>query len=196
VTSHRSELDHLRAQLAGLAAWAEYRRQVEQLLHDPDLSREQRLDSARRIEALRRETATLDARLEQQMREPFRPGPRATAVLAHHESWVRTRLSLLLGTAGFAVVGELDNGADAVGVVVAEQPDVLVVSDPIAMLTASEVIAACRQLATSTLVAVQTSVSGREPHLTEAGAHAVFGRELPPATMLEQLLDRLQRQPA
>ena len=76
------------------------------------------------------------------------------------------------------MVARLDNGADAVGLSVAEQPDLLLVEDALAMVPGEQVVRDVRRFCPHTVVAAQASHSGRIGPLLEAGATTVFSRQV------------------
>lgn len=79
-----------------------------------------------------------------------------------------------------------DNGADALGVVIAEQPDVLFIGDRLAMTTAPALLAEAALFAPRTVLVAQ-SEHGEERALLHAGACAVLPRLLPTADVSRRL---------
>lgn len=86
------------------------------------------------------------------------------------------------------VVAGTDNGADAVGLTVAEQPDLVLVEDTLSMLTGVEVIREVRRFSAETVVVAQAAHGDRVGQLLDAGASAVFTRRTPPADVALSLL--------
>ncbi|MBW3611859.1 MAG: hypothetical protein KY438_10085, partial [Actinobacteria bacterium] len=70
--------------------------------------------------------------------------------------------------AGVRVVARLDNGADALGVVVAEQPDLVLVEESLAMLPGQEVVREIRQFSPHTLVVAQVAYGDRAGQMLDA----------------------------
>jgi CheY-like chemotaxis protein len=66
----------------------------------------------------------------------------------------------------------VDNGADAVGVVAAEQPDLLLVEDRLPMVSGEQVIAGVRTFSPNTLIAAQVAYSDRVGALLDAERQA------------------------
>ena len=149
------------------------------------------LDLTRRMEARRREQHALLARADEQLRRSgqalgSRPGLRA--VLAHRNGWLRTKVAARLEEHGVTVVGVFDDGADAAGTLVAEQPDLLLVEDRLPTLSGIQVVRRAREFAPQTVVGVQVLDSGEIPVLVSAGAQAVFTRRIPPVDIADQLV--------
>lgn len=175
-------------QLAAVAAW---QAAVRSLPPVEATSREERLDAARREAALQRERAALVARAALHLEQdgPVRPVPvPVRAVLAHRDPWLRDRVGSCLQELGVRVAGSFDDGADAAGTVVAEQPDVLLVEDRLPTLTGLQVVERARAFAPRTLVGVQVDGPVDVAALTDAGARAVFARRVPPRDVAAQLV--------
>lgn len=155
--------------------------------------REARLDAARRMDVLRRQHGALVARTQAALDagHELLLGGRPRCVLAHRDPWFLDRVADALLDQGFAVVARLDNGADAVGAVVAEQPDLLLLGDPVPMMTGHGVVAEALRWSPRTFVAVQTADPGAREELVAAGVGSVFGRSVPPADVASGLADAL-----
>jgi DNA-binding NarL/FixJ family response regulator len=110
------------------------------------------------------------------------------AVIVHRSEWFTRKLGDELAAAGVEVVGALENGAEGVGVVVAEQPDLLVVEDTLPMVAGEEVVRESRRFAPSTLVVAQVAYDDRVAPLLEAGAAAAYTRRVPPAQFARDVL--------
>lgn len=150
-------------------------------------SREQRLEARRRTDALRRTYAAASSRVDRALAEVLAHGaPRA--VVAHRQEWLRAKIASGLAKGKLRVVAELDDGADALGVAVAEQPDLVVLEDRLSSVTVPEVVQALRELAPQTLTAVQVADDRGAEALLVAGADAVFPRRVPPAELCAELL--------
>jgi CheY-like chemotaxis protein len=190
----RSQLELMRAQLDGVDAWLAAHRAARPAADRPGLTREARLDLSRRTEALAREHAAMVARTDLHLRrsgELIGVGLPIRAVLAHRNGWLRNKIAARLTEQGVAVVGSYDDGADAAGTVVAEQPDLALVEDRLPTLRGLDVVARARSFAPDTVVGVQVADSGSAPPVVDAGAHAVFTRRIPPAEMADRLLSCL-----
>lgn len=145
----------------------------EALLSGPGGSRDDRMDGARRLAVLRRTHAAVAAsaarelaRLPAPMR---RPAP--TAVVAHHHPWFRDKACALLAEHGFKVLERTENGADALGAIIAEQPDLVLVGDRLTMMTGADLLSE---------TALFSPLSVRLAQADQAGAHAVLLRQLSP----------------
>jgi hypothetical protein len=161
-------------------------------------TREMKLDAARRREVLQRQHEALVARAHQQMLRADYVlwwEPPVRAVLAHRNEWFVDRVKASLADV-VEVVATPTNGADAVGITVAEQPDLLLVEDTIEMLPCEQVVRAVREFSPQTLVAAQVAYGDRVAPLLEAGAATVFTRQVPPTDVASQLLELMTaRQP-
>ena len=196
--ARRSDLQRLEDQLDNLRAWQEMA-QAQQALDLAAISsagREQRLDARRRLEGLQRAQAALLARADVAIRgsQELLAGPRpALAVIAHRNEWLRNKIALALAAEGAEVLAVVEDGSDALGIVVAEQPDVLLVEDRLPTMSGVEVVQHVRRFAPHTLIATQ--VEGTLPRdMLAAGASAVFSRRIPPALIAEQVAQYLRAQ--
>lgn len=153
-------------------------------------SREARMDLARRMEVLRRQQEAIIKRSEEQLRASGRlihnTAP-TRAVLVHRSEWFVGKLVEGLRALGIDVVAQLDNGADAVGTVVAEQPDLLLIEDNIPMQPGPDVIRLSRQYAPETIIAAHVAYDERVAVMLDAGAAAAYTRRVPPAGVAEAL---------
>lgn len=179
----RSDLQLLSDQLHAMEAWHTAQRQQQQVQQSRGLSREMRLDLARRMDARKRAQQALVDRARTQLAESTRlpAAPRPRAVLVHRREWLRHKVEDELLQHGVEVVAHLDNGADGIGVLVVEQPDLLLVEDALPMVRGEAVIRAARQFSAGTRIAAQVDSDGALPAVREAGAHAVFTRRSSPA---------------
>ncbi|MCW2608458.1 MAG: DNA-binding response regulator [Frankiales bacterium] len=189
---HRTELDLALQQLAAVDRFNADRRQREAALEATAQTRETRLDSARSRDALRRQHAALVERAHAHLLatgEQLGRQSRRRVVLAHRNAWFLDRVQTVLQDDGLDVVALTDNGADAVGLVVAEQPDLVLLEDALLMVPGEEVVRQARHYAPLALVAVQTASDAAVARLLEAGATAVFTRQVPPRDVAHALLD-------
>lgn len=166
------------------------RRLAEQAAESAARSREMRMDSARAIEVLRRQHEALVKRADDHLRlsgELLHGTDERRVVVAHRNEWFVGKVSELLAEHGLRVVAHLDNGADAVGVVIAEQPDLVLVEDTLAMVPGEQVVREVRVFCPSTVVAAQVAYSDRVGALLAAGAVSVFTRQVPPKDVVADL---------
>jgi CheY-like chemotaxis protein len=184
----RSDADLLEAQLRALDLWHVEMRSVE--IEPAGLSREARLDEARRRDVAERERAALFARAAAAQREdyPLGHGSVPRAVVAHRNEWLRDKLCSSLRDAGVDVVGCMEDGADASAAVVMEQPDLVFLEDLLPTLTGLELVRRTRLFAPDALVGVHAlGQSGMAP-LLDAGARAAFSRRIPPTEIAQELV--------
>ena len=156
------------------------------------VSREVQLDSARRADVRRREHDALVARVHEQLRgagEPLRTRTATRVVLAHRNAWFVDKVSAALGQLGVLVVASTDNGADAVGIAVAEQPDLVLVEDSLPMVRGEDVVRRIREFCSETRLVAQVPYSDRVQALLDAGATEVLTRQVPPADVAQHLRD-------
>lgn len=189
--SPRTDGELVRAQVEAIDGWLTAHGPGRRAPDGSGLSREQRLDAARHAEALVREHAAIAARAELHLRQAGGPMAQSLplrAVIAHRNAWLRQKVTDRLLEHGIDVVGSFDDGADAAGTVVVEQPDLLFVEDRLPTLTGLGVVARARALAPAMLVAVQIADSSAAALLVEAGAHAVFARRIPPADIVDRFV--------
>ena len=112
-------------------------------------------------------------------------GPRA--LLVHRNEWLRRRVAQDLERCGIEVVAQLDNGAEGVGALVAEQPDLLFVEDTLPMVSGLQVLQEAGRYAPRTLLAAQVGYDDQLPAALDAGAVAAFTRRIPPADIGAEL---------
>ena len=191
----RSQLELLQSQLAAIDAWNRARRACEEAEASVDMTREMRLDVSRRMEARRREQAAVVARADAHLRASGtvvakNAAPRA--VLAHRSTWLRDKVAARLTDSGVTVVASLEDGADAAGVVVVEQPDLVLVEDRLPTLPGQELVRRVRSFSPRTLVGVHVLDGGAVAPFMDAGAQAVFTRRIPPVEIADELLTCLK----
>lgn len=184
----RSPLDVVAQQLTAIERFHRNRHLTEQAAAAAARSRELRMDAARRLEVVRREHDALVARADEQLRltgDVLHGSAAPRVVLAHRNAWFAGRITELLRDAGAQVVASVDNGADAIGLAVAEQPDLLLVEDTLAMVPGEQVVREVRQFCAATCVVAQVAYSDRVGAMLDAGAMTVFTRQVPPGDVAE-----------
>ena len=190
----RTELDLAAQQLRAIQRFNEARHMAEQAAAAVARSREMRMDAARSLEVLKREHEALVRRADEQLRvtgELLRTTVDQRVVLAHRNAWFVDKVAHDLEDSGLVVVARLDNGADVVGLAVAEQPDLLLVEDTLAMVPGEQVVREVRRFCPETVVAAQVSHGDRIGALLDAGAATVFTRQIPPLAVARGLRDLL-----
>lgn len=177
----RSDLQLAALQLAAIDAFNRARRTAERAAAVTVASRETRMDLDRRLEVLRTSHAAVVARTEEQLRRSvalLRRTCPPRALVAHRSSWFAGRLSADLAEHGVDVLAQLDNGAEVIGAAVAEQPDLLVVGDHLAMVGSEDVVREVRQYVPDCLIAVQVAYGDGIAPMLAAGATAAYPRRL------------------
>jgi CheY-like chemotaxis protein len=191
----RTEVELAAMQLEALEAWNRARQMAEQAAAARTASREVRMDVTRRLEVwgggkhaiVQRTEMHLDASVHLLARRVH-----SRAVIVHRSAWFTSKISDELAARGVEVVGALDNGAEGVGVVVVEQPDLLIVEDTLPMVPGEEVVRESRRFAPSTLVVAQVAHTDRVARLLDAGAVAAYTRRVPPADVAQEALTLLE----
>ena len=191
----RTELDLAAQQLQAIARFNDARRTAVTAAGAASRSREMRMDLTRSLEVLRREHDAVVRRAHEQLRVAGRLLQETAdrrVVIAHHNEWFVGKVAQALQDRGVVVVAQVDNGADAVGIAVAEQPDLLVVEDTLAMVPGEQVVRDVRRYCPQTLVAAQVAHGDRVGPLLQAGAAAVFTRQVPPLDAVTSMLQLLE----
>lgn len=176
--------DRVARQQAAVAAWTRQAELLTELAEAETTSREDRMDAQRRLEGLRR---TQEALLARSGTAHAPPEDRPRAVLVHRNAWLRDKLTLHLAELGVQVLAEAEDGAEGLGISIAEQPDVVLLEDRLPSLPAVELVAGVREFVPGALVAAHVEHQEDVPALVEAGAAAVFSRRVPPADMADEL---------
>lgn len=176
-------------QVEAIDAWVAARREREQALRAPRLTRDEQMDATREVEALRRTHDTIKGRCARGLDAEIEPMSSCvpTAIIAHRHAWLVDKLALLLGGHGVSVLVCTDNGAEALGAIVAEQPDIVLVGDRLGMIPGRMLLTETRQYAPSTLLAAQASDPAEADGL-RAIADTVFLRHHPPAVVADTLV--------
>jgi CheY-like chemotaxis protein len=186
--------DRVARQQAAVAAWTRQAELLAELVDAETTSREERMDAQRRLEALRRTQEALEARAARHTDpgDGVRPDDHPRAVLVHRNAWLRDKLTLQLAELGVQVLAEAEDGAEGLGIAIAEQPDVVLLEDRLPSLPAVELVAGLREYVPGALVAAHVEHQEDVPELVEAGAAAVFSRRVPPAVMADELAALLE----
>jgi hypothetical protein len=189
----RSQLDLAAQQLEAIARFNDDRRGAEAAAAAIARSRELRMDVARSLEVLRRKHEAVVGRADEQLRVTglLLGTAERRVVLAHRNGWFVDKVAAAMQDQGVLVIACVDNGADAVGIAVAEQPDLLLVEDTLAMVPGEQVVREVRGYCPQTVVAAQVAHGDRVGALLEAGAATVFTRRVPPGEAARALLELL-----
>ncbi len=186
----RGDVQRLAEQLAALERWHARRRSTEEAVELRGLNREFRLDLERRQMVRARQHEALLAQAAVQLAESAKllRVRRPRAVLVHRNDWLRGRVAEGLAASGVDVVSQLSDGADAVGVTVAEQPDLLLVEDSLPTMTGVEVLRAVGEFCAGTRLAAHAGTDTQLTGLLDAGAAKAFPRRTTPAEMVRELI--------
>jgi hypothetical protein len=192
VTRVRGPVELLALQLHAMDLWHEARRATERAADMPGLSPEARLDAGRRIDVRRREHEAMLERLAVGDDDtgcclPTSVPTRAVVALRH--IWARDSLSGKLMQRGLRVLCAPSDGAEAVGVCVAEQPDLLVVGELLAMPSGPSLISEVTRFCPRTVVVGYVRDESAVGDLLEAGAHTVCTWRMPPDDMAQTLAE-------
>ena len=179
----------LQQQLGAIAAWNREAELLLRLTEQVASNREARMDAQRRMQALRRTQTALTARTEAVLEDTLRllQEPRPRALLVHRSEWVREKVAARFAELDVSVLAEADDGADGLGIAIAEQPDIVLVEDRLPSLPAVELVAAVREFVAGVVIAAQVEHDEDEGPLLEAGADAVFSRRVPPAALADDI---------
>ena len=189
--STRTETDLVAAQLRAIDAWNLARGTALRAREVAGVSREVRLDLSRRLDVLRAQHDAIVERAEAHLRGSIGLLDRhhvTRTVVVHRSEWFTDKVSAGLATRGVEVVARLSNGAQAIGCVVAEQPDLLLVEDVLAMVPGVEVVREARQFSPETRIGAQVEHESGIAEILEAGASAAWARRVPPADVASGLL--------
>jgi CheY-like chemotaxis protein len=194
-TPRLTELDLAVLQVQAVERFTEHLRET-QAAADAPTSREARMDAARLRDVLRRQHDALVGHCDRQLAATPRPALSLAdrrVVIAHRNAWFIGKLAQALEARRVHVVAALQNGADAVGVAVAEQPDLILVEDALPMTTGVEVVRQVGRFSPGTAVAAQVAYADGMAALLDAGAAAVFVRSVPPLEVADGLLEMLDQ---
>ena len=188
----RDAAELVRDQQQGLAAWR--RETTLRLAQDPETEadREAQMDARRHLAGLQRTRSAVMACQARREKASAAAGEAPRAVVVHRDDWMRERINAELTSLGIQVVGEGEDGAVAVALVIVEQPELLVIEDRLPWVTPMEVVAEVHRFAPHTVVAVQLEDSSQAGQLLEAGAAAVIGRSTRPAELCECCVEALR----
>ena len=187
----RSELDLAAQQVRAIERFNRARHMREEAAAAAARSHELRMDAARSLEVLRHEHEAVIRRAHEQLQASghlLHAIAQRRAVLAQRNDWFLRKVTRALEDHDVHVVAGTDNGADAVGLIVAEQPDLVLIEDTLSMLAGVDVIRDVRRFSPDTLVAAQAASGDRVGQLLEAGATTVFTRRIPPHDVALSLL--------
>ena len=180
--------DRIVRQVLAIDGWNTARRERQRLLQAGPASRAAKEAAARQADMLRRTQQAIESHAARELARALGPLllPTATAVVAHRHPWYADEVARLLKERGVTVVGCTDNGADALGVIVAEQPDIVLIGDRLAMMTGEVLLQEARVVAPCSRQVIQTSSEQAAERLREQVASVFFGNR--PASQVADTL--------
>ena len=110
--------------------------------------------------------------------------------------WWRERVADCLTALGVQVIAKAGDGVDVVGVLVVEQPDLVVVQDLLPLLPGLQVVRQARRYAPTSLIAAHLLDSRQAQSFLAAGADVAFSRLDRPGEVAEQLVALLCDRPS
>jgi CheY-like chemotaxis protein len=109
-------------------------------------------------------------------------------VLAHRSGWFGDKLEHELRDTGLLVVGRVRDADEAVGCVVAEQPDVLLAQDELPGMQTVELVQNVLRYSPACAVGVQVQDCEQVGRLLDAGGAFVCHRQVSPVEVAQQLV--------
>ena len=188
----RTHLDLVAQQLSAIESFTKARAAAELAERVPGRTREVRMDAERRLEVLRRQHDAVVAHTDTQLRTSgtlLRTTVEPRIVIAHRNEWFAGKLGGVLTERGVHVATTVDNGADAIGIALSEQPELVLVDEKLAMVPGPDVVREISRYCPGSVIAAHVDYSDRVVALLDAGAHAVYTRQMPPGDVAEALLE-------
>ena len=182
--------DRVVRQVQGIDAWNTGRRLREQLLRRAAGSEQDPSEVCRQLDVSRRAQAAIHERTAQELvsgRGAMTAASDRTAVVAHRQPWFVEQMCRALLDRGVLVVACTDNAADALGAVVAEQPDIVLVGHRLAMMTGPDLLTQTRWYAAAALCAAQVPDDDL-PFPWHGSADAIFVTDDQPVDIADTLL--------
>jgi CheY-like chemotaxis protein len=153
------------------------------------------LDAARNSTAdpagLDQQRRALTARTHEQLVHAGAPFQRALPprlVLAHRNGWFADKLEHELRGTGLLLVARVGDANEAVGCVVAEQPDVLLAEDELPGMPMVELLQNVLRYSPHCAVGVQVQDCKQIGRLLDAGGAFVCHRQVPPEQVAQQIV--------
>lgn len=190
----RSQRTLLVQQLHAIDLFTKERAAAELTEHAAERSRESQMDLERRLEVLRRQHQAIIAQTHAQLKMSvavLRTEVEPRIVIGHRNEWFVSKVTGVLALEGVRVAALVDNGADAVGAALSEQPELVLIEDKLAMVPGEHVVRDIRRYCPDTAVTAQADYSDSAGTLLDAGARAVFTRRIPPPEVASRLLELL-----
>ena len=142
-------------------------------------------------EGLDRQRRALAARTSEQLAlagAPLQPCLPRRLVLGHRSDWFAEKLERALCGTDVLLVSRVADADEAVGCVVAEQPDLLLVEDELPGLSTVALLQDVLRYSRHCAVGVQVQDGDRAGRLLDAGAAYVWHRQVLPAEVAQQLV--------
>lgn len=151
--------DLLVRQVQAVDAWNLARHEREAALALLSTSRSDREAAKRSADVLQRTHEAIADRAARDLAHSGGPwvGRGVTAVVAHRHAWFLDQLGSQLWARGITVLHTTDNAADLLGTVVAEQPDLVVLGDRLAMMHVEGLLEDCGRFAAHSRQVVNVS---------------------------------------
>lgn len=182
-----THVERLDRQISAIAHWNDVRRQRERMAAAAGSAA---LPPCWRPDVLARVQKALQEHTRSSLLStgwPMPASPPVTAVIADGDDWFAARLSEQLAAREVTVVAVTNDGEEALGVLIAEQPDLLVAADSLSMLAGAELLGQAAVFAPSTLRAAHVSRCAGGPAVLDAGPHASFPLGTAPHHVVEAL---------
>lgn len=130
-------------QVYAMDAWNAFRQQRMRQLTSDDLSRDEQMFGRFELESMQCTHSAVLQRVALALAgaDESATGPSLTAVIAHRSPHFAARVQEAFEAGGMRVLECSDNGAAALGVIIAEQPDCVFASDRLAMVSGAELVA-------------------------------------------------------
>ena len=178
----------LAAQLASIQTWLALR-QVDQtrLVPPQHASREQHQELRTRAAALRVEAAALRQHCSRGEYQPVK----SRVVLVHRNTWLTGKLRQGLTDLGVHVAATAVDGAVGCGIAIAEAPDLVFLEANMPTFSGAEVMRRVLRCSPATTLTAQLSYPAQGHALLDAGAAAVWPRQVPPADLVQALFGLL-----
>lgn len=189
------EVEQLQQQLEALQSFNEHLRDVERSA-DSAGSREGQMDRSRALEVLRRTQETLRERLNSAATVDWASADRVRVVVAHRHEWFVAKLTQALDHHEAALVASVSNGADAIGIALAEAPDLVLVDARLEMVTGHEVARSLSRYLPQTKVVGTVNDGGEVAAMLDAGAIAAFTKQVAPEQVVLEALTLLDPEAA
>lgn len=176
----------LERRVRALDAWNSYRLDREHHLIGKQLSRDAQMLARFELVSLEQTHAAVLDHVRRVTTLSLEPSP--TVVIAHRSQWFAARVRQSLEGEGLIVVECTHNGAEALGAVIAEQPDYVLVSDRLVMMPAERLLAETSRYSPHTEHVVHAEEGAAAP-FRNAGC-LVLGPRHSPSEVTEALLEQ------